>query len=227
MKPDQILIVEDEEDIASVLSEYLINEGFKTNCLTDGNEVIPFVKQTEVSLILLDILLPGMNGIEICKAIRTFSNVPVIMLTARVDEIDRIIGLEIGADDYVCKPFSPREVVARVKAVLRRFKANAKTNDKQAKQKIYLNKSTFQLVVRNNPIDLTPTESVIMALMLSKPGHVFSRSQITKRLKKYDDNSQTRTIDFHIKNLRKKLSEHLPEKNIIQSVYGTGYKIVL
>ena len=227
MKPDHILIVEDEEDVASVLSEYFINEGFETSCLTDGGDVLPFVKHNQPSLILLDILLPVMNGIEICKAIRTFSNVPVIMLTARVDEIDRIIGLEIGADDYVCKPFSPREVVARVKAVLRRFKANAETNDEQAKQKIYLNKSTFQLVVRDNPINLTPTENVIMELMLSKPGHIFSRSQMTKRLKKYDDNSQTRTIDFHIKNLRQKLSEHLPEKSIIQSVYGTGYKIVL
>ncbi len=227
MKPDHILIVEDEEDVASVLSEYLINERFKTSCLADGNEVVPFVKQTQVSLILLDILLPGMNGIEICKAIRAFSNIPVIMLTARVDEIDRVIGLEIGADDYVCKPFSPREVVARVKAVLRRYRVRAATDDKQASQKIYLNKSTLNLVVKDNPIHLTPTENAIIELMLSKPGHVFSRSQIAQKLQKCVANSQTRTIDFHIKNLRQKIWEHLPDEKIIQSVYGEGYKLFL
>jgi two-component system response regulator BaeR len=227
MKPDHILIVEDEEDVSSVLSEYLINEGFKTSCLADGNAVLPFVKQKSLSLILLDILLPGMNGIEICKAIKTFSNIPIIMLTAKVDEIDRIIGLEIGADDYVCKPFSPREVVARVKAVLRRFRTNAEVNDEQAQKKIYLNLSSFQLVIYDKPIDLTPTECAIIELMLSKPGHVFSRSQMTQILKKCVANSQTRTIDFHIKNLRQKISEHLPEERVVQSVYGAGYKIVL
>jgi len=227
MNPDLILIVEDEKDIASVLSDYLKNEGYETSCLANGNEVVDYVKQYQPILILLDLLLPGMNGLEICKAIRTFSNVPIIMLTAKVEEIDRIIGLEIGADDYVCKPFSPREVVSRVKAVLRRFGAWPLKKDRQTEQKIYLNESNFQLLIHDKVIDLTPTECLIMKLILSKPGHVFSRSQIAQKITKFDSNSQTRAIDFHIKNLRQKISKSLPEKDLIRSVYGVGYKLVL
>ncbi len=175
-------------------------------------------------LILLDLMLPGTDGTEICREIRKFSNVPIIMVTAKVEEIDRIIGLEIGADDYVCKPFSPKEVVARVKAVLRRFFSQSSGKILQAGA-IRLNKDTYQVTADDNKLDLTPNEFAILKVMLAQPERVFSRAQLINRVQGYDFDGYERTVDFHIKNLRKKLAAHLPNQDIIRSVYGVGYKL--
>ncbi|SLM31852.1 DNA-binding response regulator in two-component regulatory system with BaeS [Desulfamplus magnetovallimortis] len=239
MKNTRILIVEDEKDIAQILQEYMKKEGFQATVISNGNDVLPFVKNTLLSLILLDLMLPGMDGREICREIRKFSNIPIIMLTARVEEIDRIIGLELGADDYVCKPFSPKEVVARVHAVLRRTlpdpeknvetDSKAETNPRNVIKAgpLQLHVESRELIINGNPSYLTPNEFEILSIMLQRPGQIFSRNTLIEKVQGYDFEGYDRTIDFHIKNIRKKIAEHLPGKKIIQATYGIGYKVVI
>ena len=218
-----ILIIEDEKKIAELLRDYLQNAGYGTHEVDHGDLAIAAVKKINPDLILLDIMLPGIDGIEICKQVRTFSEVPIIMISAKVEEIDRLIGLEIGADDYVCKPFSPREVVARVKSVLRRIKP-AQTSSMIQSGPIQLNEETHQVTIKDHELRLTPIEFNLLKILISKPEKVFSRAELLSRVQGYDFDGYDRVVDTHIKNLRKKLAKHLPDQEIIQSIYGVGYR---
>ena len=216
-----ILIVEDEAKLARLLEDYLAHAGFRTTWLNNGAEVINWVKAHGMDLMLLDLMLPGMNGIDICREVRGFSQVPIIMVTARVEEVDRLLGLELGADDYICKPFSPREVVARVKTVLRR------TQPQEAPMLmglLTLDRSGYRVRAGKREVQLTTVEFQLLDALYREPGRIFSRSQLIDRI--YDDHRivSDRTVDSHIKKLRKKLLELLPEQELIHSVYGAGYR---
>lgn len=220
-----ILVVEDEPEIAGILKDYLVNDDFFVTILERGDEVVPFVRQHSPALVLLDIMLPRKDGIAVCREIREFSNLPVIMITARVDEVDRILGLEIGADDYICKPFSPREVVARVKSVLRRFRTEKKDRVISVGH-ISLDKAACTAAIKGSELNLTPSEFKIFTVLLEHPNQVFSRTQLVEKVQGYSYDGYDRTIDFHIKNLRKKISACLPGEKVIRSIYGFGYKLV-
>ncbi|MFZ2446543.1 MAG: response regulator [Syntrophobacteraceae bacterium] len=219
-----VLIVEDEVKIAEILKAYLVKAGYKVFCLNRGDEVVPYVRQNPPALILLDIMLPGIDGIEVCREIRKFSDLPVIMVTARVEEIDRLLGLEIGADDYICKPFSPREVVARVKAVLRRFLL-PQSDKMLAVGDICLLQESHRVIVDGNELKLTPCEHNLLKTFLGRPDRIFSRNELISVVQGYDFEGYDRTIDSHVKNLRKKIARYLPDKEIISTIYGVGYKL--
>ena len=223
MNSRHILIVEDEEKIASLLSDYLKAAGFRTSTQSNGDRVIAQIKKDPSDLILLDIMLPGKNGMELCREIREFSDIPIIMITARVEEIDRLLGLELGADDYICKPFSPREVVARVKAVFRRVRAKPRAHHLVVGA-ISLDDETHQVMIDKQVLNLTPNEFGLLKIMMSRPNRVFSRNELINRVQGYDFEGYDRTIDTHIKNLRKKIAQQLPGREIISTVYGIGYK---
>jgi two-component system, OmpR family, response regulator BaeR len=224
MTAAHILIVEDEDKIASLLQDYLERSGYRVSHLDTGDGAISLIKNNQFDLIILDIMLPGMDGMEICRGIRTFSRVPVIMLTARVEEIDRLLGLELGADDYICKPFSPREVVARVKAVLRRIHPVPEDQFLKAGE-IVLHEDLRKVSISGCELVLTPIEFGLLRVLMAHPGRVFSRSELVSRVQGYDYEGYDRTVDSHIKNLRKKISGLLPDREIICSVYGIGYKL--
>jgi two-component system response regulator BaeR len=223
MTSRHILIVEDEEKIASLLSDYLKEAGFRTSTQHNGDRVIAQIKKDPSDLILLDIMLPGKNGMELCREIRQFSDIPIIMITARVEEIHRLLGLELGADDYVCKPFSPREVVARVKAILRRLHAKPLMHNLVIGS-ISLDDKAHQVMIDTQLLNLTPNEFELLKVMMSQPNRVFSRSELINRIQGYDFEGYERTVDSHIKNLRKKIAQQLPGQEIISTVYGVGYK---
>ena len=227
MNKQTILIVEDEAPIAEVLIVYCQNNGYLVEHLSSGKDVSRFVKENRVDLILLDLMLPDIDGLEICKQVRSFSQLPIIMLTAKSEEIDKLLGLEFGADDYICKPFSPREVMARIKTVLRRVTNNvADSSDRHLiKHSGFEMKSDdYEVTFKGQFLDLTPREFLILKLFLENSGRVFSRDEILNRT--YDDISDVsdRNIDTHIKNIRKKISQIAGEAEPIRSVYGIGYK---
>jgi two-component system response regulator BaeR len=220
----KILVVEDETAIAEIVIEYLQREGYEAVAQTSGDRVQAMLIQQNFDLILLDVMLPGMNGFDLCREIRKTSMIPIIMMTARVEEIDRLIGLELGADDYICKPFSPREVVARTKAVLRRHEFAKKNQDKTSEhQEFELDQAAFLLKIRGQKVDLTPSEFKLLSALAARPNNVMSRSQLLDVLSDEKD-VYDRTIDSHIKNLRKKISKYLPERDIVQTIYGIGYR---
>jgi Response regulators consisting of a CheY-like receiver domain and a winged-helix DNA-binding domain len=224
---EHILIVEDEPKIANLLQKYLQNANYRTHWLNNGSKVGEWVRQTPPNLIVLDLMLPGKDGLEVCKEIRQFSPIPIIILTARVEEIDRLLGLELGADDYICKPFSPREVVARVKAVLRRVQLiTTDQTPSSSPNSTLLELDRDRLLVRagEHETPLTLVEFELLATLKQQPGRIFSRDQLMTKV--YTDNRivSDRTIDSHIKKLRKKLSEILPNQELIHSVYSVGYK---
>jgi len=199
-----ILIVEDEIKIASLLEDYFQSNQYQTTAIYNGDLVLDWVKGHIPDLILLDLMLPGKDGLDLCREIRQFSDVPIIIITARIDEIDRILGLEIGADDYICKPFSPREVVARAKAIFRRIEQL--TNPKQQNSAdIVIDEEKYQVIYKQQILELTPVEFRLISHLQHTPGKIFSRNQLMDVL--YSDNRivSDRTIDSHIKNLRKKL----------------------
>lgn len=219
MDKDTILVVEDEKRLSDLLCDYLSQAGYDTQCLYEGTTVSNWVKENSPALILLDVMLPGKDGLEIIKQIRTFSNVPVIMVTARVEEIDRLLGLELGADDYICKPFSPREVMARVKAVLRRS-----SGAMQSSSALELDMERYVATLHGQKLDLTAVEFSLLRILWEKEGRIYTRDQLMDTI--YTDRRIVcdRTIDSHIKKLRKKIAEVAPELEIIHSVYGVGYK---
>ncbi|KHD06834.1 transcriptional regulator [Candidatus Thiomargarita nelsonii] len=227
MTNQHILIVEDEIKIAQLLRDYLEKADYTVSIMEQGDKVIPYVKQTPPALILLDIMLPEMDGMTVCREIRKFSNVPIIMITAKVEEIDRLLGLELGADDYICKPFSPREVVARVKAVLRRMDPEPveKEGEKLVVGTIALDEKTYQVKIEDQPLKLTPSEFTLLKLLLARPNRVFSRQDLLNLMRDYDFEGYERTIDSHIKNLRKKIAKGIPNKDVISTIYGIGYKL--
>jgi two-component system response regulator BaeR len=219
----RVLIVEDETALAEVVEDYLRRDGYETLHLTDGSEVLNLIAESEFNIILLDVMLPGVDGFQLCKMIRNVAVTPIIMMTARVEEIDRLIGLELGADDYICKPYSPREVVARVKAVLRRHVPVAQSMT-QSPKVLEIDRGAYVLRVMGKKIDLTPSEFKLIAAMGEKPGRVWSRSQLLDVFVG-DKEVFDRTIDSHIKNIRKKIAWIHPELDLIQSVYGIGYRV--
>lgn len=219
----KILIVEDEPKLASLLSDYLTHEGFENHWLNDGLNVIEWVKQQSPDLILMDIMLPHRDGMSLCKDIREFSAVPLFLITARITETERLKGLEIGADDYICKPYSAKEVVARIKAIFRR-QQNFSTQ-LPAIAGFSLNKETFQACYDGVQLDLTLSEFRILAALLDRRGKVYSRAMLLDVLHEDERDISDRTVDSHVKNLRHRLQKIAGEKEIIQSVYGAGYKI--
>jgi two-component system, OmpR family, response regulator BaeR len=218
----RILVAEDEEKLARLLADYLIAAGFRADCLGNGREVVPWIEANPPDLIILDIMLPGRDGLDICREVRTFSRVPIIMATARVEEIDRLLGLELGADDYICKPYSPREVVARVKAVLRRARTDPGASPPD--NGLVLDEAGFRVRSPSGEVQLTTLEFHLLAALYRQPGRILSRGQLMDRI--YDDQRivSDRTIDSHIKKLRKKLAELRPDEELIHSVYGAGYR---
>ncbi|MEN3751933.1 envelope stress response regulator BaeR [Mangrovibacter yixingensis] len=220
----QILIVEDEPKLGQLLIDYLRAASYAPTLVNHGDQVVPYVRQTPPDLILLDLMLPGTDGLTICKEIRRFSDVPIIMVTAKIEEIDRLLGLEIGADDYICKPYSPREVVARVKTILRRCQPKAFQNETDNGPTLKIDESRFQATWNNKALDLTPAEFRLLKTLAHEPGKVFSREQLLNHL--YDDYRVVtdRTIDSHIKNLRRKLEALDEEQPFIRAVYGVGYR---
>ena len=221
-----ILIVEDEIKIADLLEDYFRASQYQTTAIYNGSSVVDWVRKHSPDLILLDLMLPGKDGLDICREVRQFSTVPIIIITARVEEIDRILGLEIGADDYICKPFSPREVVARVKAIFRRLEQLLKPIE-QSTSVLFLDEEKYLAIFNQNKLDLTPVEFRLLYLLQRIPGKVFSRDQLMDTLYKDNRIVTDRTIDSHIKNLRKKLQQAGCINEVIHSVYGVGYKYEL
>ncbi len=223
-----ILVVEDEPKLGQLLFDYLHAANYQPTLIARGDEVIDYVKQHQPALILLDLMLPGMDGISVCRELRKFSDVPIIMVTAKTEEIDRLLGLEIGADDYICKPFSPREVVARVKTILRRCQPNMAAHNSQTNNdnqtKLIIDENAFQVRYGSQLLELTPAEFRLLKFMSDNAGMVFSRDQLLDIL--YDDHRVVtdRTIDSHVKNLRRKLESLDNEKTFIRSIYGLGYR---
>lgn len=228
MSQETVVIVEDEPQIAQIVIDYLHSHGFQTQHFLSGEGVIEWLQQNPVDCVLLDIMLPNADrfgdGLQLCREIRQFSSVPIMMLTARIEEIDRILGLELGADDYLCKPFSPREVVARVKALIRRSHLSDTT---ESQPQWHLDQATYQLHYQQQGVELSAVEFGIMRTLSESPGRIFSRSQLIDSI--YDDHRivSDRTIDSHIKKLRQKLAAVFGDNDWIQSVYGVGYKFVL
>ena len=218
-----VLIVEDEAKLSALLDEYLTASNYRTLQVANGLDVVGLVRERIPDVILLDLMLPGRDGMDICRELRTFSNVPIIMMTARVEEVDRLLGLDAGADDYICKPYSPREVVARVKAILRRRGPVEISLPDQQAEGLQLEPATMRASWNGTLLDLTQFEWKLLAALVAAPGRIFSRSQLVDKL--YDDGRSVtdRTIDSHIRNLRRKLESAVPEKELIRSVYGVGY----
>ena len=215
-----ILIVEDEAKLAELLRDYLQQAGFGVSIVSNGRGAIPAVRERLPDLILLDLMLPGRDGMEICRELRTFSSVPVIMTTARVEEIDRLLGLELGADDYICKPYSPREVVARVRAVLRRSNSNNNTPPTSGLQ---LDEARYCAVWEGQSVELTAVEFQLLRFLAATPGRIYSRQQLMDRIYPDQRSVSDRTIDSHIKKLRRKLLTITAGSELIRSVYGVGY----
>ncbi len=220
--PARILIVEDESRLARLLADYLEAAGYATHCLEDGREVAGWVKARKPDLVVLDLMLPGRDGLEICKEIRTFSLVPILMATARAEEIDRLLGLELGADDYLCKPYSPREVVARVKAILRRARPDSVMAEVAGP--LQLDPDAFKVMAGDRSIELTAVEFQLFATLFQSPGRIFSRARLMDNIYADQRIVSDRTIDSHIKKLRRKLADILPGLELIHSVYGAGYR---
>lgn len=219
-----ILIVEDEDKLARLLADYVVRAGYTAQILSDGTAVLPSLRNAMPAAILLDLMLPGADGLTLCREIRQFSAVPILMITARVEEIDRLLGLELGADDYICKPFSPREVIARLKAVLRRTGPGAAAAASVDRSALELDPLAFRIRAEGREETLTAVEFHLFDVLYSEPGRIFSRSQLMDRI--YPDRRvvSDRTIDSHIKKLRRKLAMILPDQELVHAVYGAGYR---
>lgn len=218
--PDRILIVEDEDKIAEVLRDYLLPHGFEVHRLSRGDEVDPWMREHGADLVLLDLMLPGASGLDVCRGLRQHSRAAIVMVTARVEEIDRLLGLELGADDYICKPFSPREVVARVKAVLRRTQGR----DLPPDHDLVLDDAGWRALLGGRDLGLTAVEYQLLKVLAAQPGRIFSRDQLMDAMYRDTRVVSDRTVDSHIKKLRRKVADVSPEREIIHSVYGVGYK---
>lgn len=218
-----VLIVEDEPKLATLMQDYLVAAGYPTLCLDNGLQVVPTVRARAPRLILLDLMLPGRNGMQVCQDLRVFSAVPIIMITARVEEVDRLQGLDLGADDYICKPFSPREVVARVKAILRRGPQLLTS----APPRLLIDEAHYRASLDGVALDLTPLELRLLSTFAHSAGRVFSRDQLLDKI--YSDHRVVtdRTVDSHIRNLRRKLERACPGETPIESLYGVGYRFQL
>lgn len=226
MAQDHIIIVEDEEALAEVLKDYLSQLDMRVTVLNDGHKAVDTILSEEPDLVILDVMLPGKDGLSICREVRSKSDVPIILETARIEEIDRLLGLELGADDYICKPWSPREVVARVKAILRRTKRDVSLSDKADDidlNGLQMNEDNWTVFFGSEQLDFTRREFRLLYILFKRPGRVFSRAQLLELAFPDDAMVFDRTVDSHIKNIRQKLKPYSTEGELIRSVYGVGY----
>jgi two-component system response regulator ResD len=224
-KAGTILVVEDEESVRELVRMYLENEGFRVEMASNGEEALDKVKATSPDLIILDIMLPKVDGWTVCREVKKASNVPIIMLSARTDEFDRVLGLELGADDYVPKPFSPREMVARVKAVLRRAAGSPGNGGRVASYRdLTVDRDANRVTLRDKEIAVTPKEFELLWFLVCHPGRVYSREQLLEEVWGYDYLGDPRTVDTHIKRLREKLNTN-GAVSYIKTVWGRGYKL--
>jgi two-component system response regulator BaeR len=219
----RVLVVEDERKISELLLNYLRAEGYEATPVYDGRDAVQQIAQRAPDVVVLDWMLPGLDGIGVCKAVRAFSDVPILMLTARVDEFDRLLGLDTGADDYVCKPFAPREVVARVRALLRRASGRVIA----LTQPWLIEDASFRISWLGQWLPLTRIEFMVFRTLLARPGRVFSRAQLLSSVHDSQRDISDRAIDTHVKNLRKKVQAIDPRSDCIASVYGLGYRFDL
>lgn len=223
----KILIVDDDANIAELISLYLTKECYDTRMVHDGEEALQIFEQYGPNLILLDLMLPGIDGYQVCREIRTKSNVPIIMLSAKGEIFDKVLGLELGADDYIIKPFDSKELVARVKAVLRRYqpvkKENTSTNIKCVEYPdLIINQSNYSVLYYGRPIDMPPKELELLYFLASSPNQVFTREQLLDHIWGYEYIGDTRTVDVHVKRLREKIKDHITWS--LSTVWGVGYK---
>ena len=214
----RICIVEDEPELASLMADYARASGYQTTVFGNGSEALTALQKNLPDMLVLDLMLPGLDGLALCRAVRAFSDVPIIMVTARVEEIDRLLGLESGADDYLCKPFSPRELMARIKVILRRVQPSIPCHVDEAAQRIS---------IMGRALELTPSEYHILAGMARRRGQVFARAQLLDLARQDNLDVTERAVDSHIKNLRRKIAAVLPDAEAIGSVYGLGYRFDL
>jgi two-component system response regulator BaeR len=215
-----IFIVEDEPELAALVADYARAGGYEPVLFGDGAEALDALRTAAPALVVLDLMLPGLDGLSLCRELRGFSDVPVVMVTARVEEIDRLLGLEAGADDYLCKPFSPRELMARIKAILRR----AGPGQRKA---IEIDAAARRAAILGKQLDLTPSEFALLAVLASRPGQVFSRAQLLDLAFRDNLDVTDRAVDSHIKNLRRKIESAAPGLEPIHSIYGLGYRFDL
>jgi DNA-binding response OmpR family regulator len=225
MSQRSVLIVDDDSKLVELLQLYFQKDGFVVFTANDGITALNIAREKEPDILVLDLMLPGMDGWDICRTLRRDSEVPILMLTARDEESDRLVGLEIGADDYVTKPFSPKEVVARVKAILRRTKRTTVKTEAVRMGDVVIDLEQYQVTKGGQPVELTPTEFKMLELLAANPGRVFSRLQIVEQAQGYSFDGYERTIDAHIKNLRRKIEDNPREPVYIQTVYGVGYRM--
>ena len=216
----RLLIVEDEADLAAIVADSAAAAGCEATCIAAGRAALAQLRTALPDLVVLDIQLPGMDGLSLCRAVRGFSDVPIVMVTARVEEIDRLLGLDAGADDYVCKPFSPRELIARIRAILRRPRLAA-----EALRPIVVDEAARNVRIHGQPLDLTRTEFDLFAAMARRPGTIFSRAQLLDVARGENLDVTDRAIDSHVKNLRRKIAAAWPGEEVIHSVYGLGYRV--
>ncbi|MBO5242601.1 MAG: response regulator transcription factor [Lachnospiraceae bacterium] len=224
----KILIVDDDENIAELISLYLTKECFETQIVYDGESALTAFETFRPNLILLDLMLPGIDGYQVCREIRSSSSTPIIMLSAKGEVFDKVLGLELGADDYMEKPFDTKELVARVKAVLRRFKAGASAAEETVSVKkveypeLTINLTNYSVLYKGNVVEMPPKELELLYFLASSPNQVFTREQLLDQIWGYEYSVDTRTVDVHIKRLREKISDHATWR--LSTVWGIGYK---
>ncbi len=214
----RLIIVEDEPELAAVVADYARAAGYDPVVFGDGLEALAAIRAHPPALVVLDLMLPGLDGLSLCRELRASSEVPVVMVTARVEEIDRLLGLEAGADDYLCKPFSPRELMARIKAILRRSGSGAPA------RLLAIDEAARRISIHGQALDLTPSEFAILAALARRPGQVFSRAQLLDAAHADSLDATDRAIDSHVKNLRRKIDAAAPGLDAIRSIYGLGYR---
>ncbi len=225
---ETVLIVEDDRTTSDLIDMYLKRDGYRVIVAYDGIDGLRMARDANPNLIVLDLSLPGMDGREVCRTIRGESDIPIVMVTARVEEEDRLIGLDLGADDYVTKPFSPRELTARIRAILRRSNRNnseGRETDELKWNDIWVDQGKHSVTVNGNSIELTPTEFSILVLLMQRPGRVFTRGQVIDQVFGYDFEGFDRSVDAHMSNLRRKMEDGVPSGTYIKTIYGVGYKL--
>lgn len=226
MTKRKILVVDDDRKIVDLVRLYLEKDGYRVLVAYDGLEALQIARQRRPELILLDLMLPGMDGLEVCRSLQSESDAPIIMLTARTTDEDKLVGLELGADDYIAKPFNPREVVARVRAVLRRIDRDRGQGPMEMQiADVRIDKRRHEVRLKDELVNLTPTEFKLLEVLAGEPGRVFSRLELLDRVFGHDFAGFERTVDVHVKNLRKKIEPDPRQPIYVRTVYGVGYKL--
>ncbi len=226
MTRSKVLVVDDDPSIVELVRLYLEREGYRVLVAYDGLEALELARQQQPDLVVLDLLLPEVDGLDVCRILQTESDVPIIMLTAKTAEEDRVVGLRLGADDYVTKPFSPRELVARVQAVLRRVGKESPNGPAEVRfADLVIDRRSHEVRVRDEAVSLTPTEFRLLEVLAGEPGRAFTRPELLDRVFGYDFEGFERTVDVHVKNLRKKIEPDPRDPVYLKTVYGVGYKL--